>query len=95
MAWPTAEIAVMGPKGAVEVLFRKELDTADDPDAAADARIEEYRAEFAHPYIAAARGYIDDVIDPRTTRPRLINALDMLRDKRDENPRKKHGNLPL
>ena len=95
LAWPTAEIAVMGPKGAVEVLFRKELDMAEDPEAAAADRIEEYRAAFSHPYIAAARGYIDDVIDPRTTRPRLINALDMLRNKRDENPRKKHGNVPL
>ena len=95
LAWPTAEIAVMGPEGAVEVLFRKELNTAEDPEAAAEARIEKYRTEFAHPYIAAARGYIDDVIDPRTTRPRLINALDMLRNKRDENPRKKHGNIPL
>ena len=95
LAWPTAEIAVMGPEGAVEILFRKELDTAEDPEAAAEARIEEYRTEFAHPYIAAARGYIDDVIDPRTTRPRLINALEMLRNKRDENPRKKHGNIPL
>ena len=95
LAWPTAEIAVMGPEGAVEVLFRKEIHTAEDQAAAAATRIEEYRTEFAHPYIAAARGYIDDVIDPRTTRPRLINALDMLRNKRDENPRKKHGNLPL
>ena len=95
LAWPTAEIAVMGPKGAVEVLFRKELDDAEDPEAATEARIEEYKSQFAHPYIAAARGYIDDVIDPRTTRPRLINALDMLRNKRDENPRKKHGNIPL
>ena len=95
LAWPTAEIAVMGPEGAVEVLFRKEIDTAEDPEADAQARIEEYRTQFAHPYIAAARGYIDDVIDPRTTRPRLISALDMLRNKRDENPRKKHGNVPL
>jgi len=95
LAWPTAEIAVMGPEGAVEILFRKELETAEDPKAAAEAHIEEYRTQFAHPYIAAARGYIDDVIDPRTTRPRLISALDMLRNKRDENPRKKHGNLPL
>ncbi|HAW90768.1 MAG TPA: methylmalonyl-CoA carboxyltransferase, partial [Gemmatimonadetes bacterium] len=95
LAWPTAEIAVMGPKGAVEVLFRKELNASEDPEAAAEARIEEYRAQFAHPYLAAARGYVDDVIDPRTTRPRLINALEMLRNKRDENPRKKHGNVPL
>ena len=95
LAWPTAEIAVMGPEGAVEVLFRKDLDAAEDSEVATEARIEEYRTQFAHPYIAAARGYIDDVIDPRTTRPRLINALEMLRNKRDENPRKKHGNLPL
>ena len=95
LAWPTAEIAVMGPKGAVEVLFRKEIAESEDPKAATDARIEEYRERFAHPYIAAARGYIDDVIDPRQTRPRLIRALDMLRNKRDENPLKKHGNIPL
>src|SRR5436189_1489077 len=77
LAWPTAEIAVMGPKGAVEILFRKEIAQADDPDAAAEQRIEEYREKFAHPYIAAGRGYVDDVIDPRDTRPRLISALDM------------------
>ncbi|MDA0312653.1 MAG: methylmalonyl-CoA carboxyltransferase, partial [Gemmatimonadetes bacterium] len=95
LAWPQAEIAVMGPKGAVEVLFRKEIAASEDPQAATDARIEEYREKFAHPYIAAARGYVDDVIDPRQTRPRLINALDMLRNKRDENPTRKHGNIPL
>jgi len=95
LAWPQAEIAVMGPKGAVEILFRKEIDEADDPAAAVDARIEEYRDAFAHPYVAAARGYVDDVIDPRETRPRLVSALDMLRNKRDENPRRKHGNIPL
>jgi propionyl-CoA carboxylase beta subunit len=95
LAWPQAEIAVMGPKGAVEVLFRKEIAASDDPQAATDARIEEYREKFAHPYIAAARGYVDDVIDPRQTRPRLINALDMLQNKRDQNPARKHGNIPL
>jgi propionyl-CoA carboxylase beta chain len=95
LAWPQAEIAVMGPKGAVEILFRKELADAEDPEAAAEARIEEYRETLAHPYIAASRGYVDDVIDPRETRPRLISALDMLRNKRDENPLKKHGNIPL
>ena len=95
LAWPTAEIAVMGPKGAVEVLFRKEIAGADDPEAATERRLEEYRETFAHPYVAAGRGYVDDVIDPRDTRPRLIGALDMLRDKRDSNPPKKHGNLPL
>ncbi|MDT8340431.1 MAG: acyl-CoA carboxylase subunit beta [Longimicrobiales bacterium] len=95
LAWPTAEIAVMGPKGAVEVLFRRELAEADDPEAATEARIEEYREMFANPYIAAARGFVDDVIDPRATRPRLISALDMLRNKRDANPVRKHGNIPL
>ncbi|MDH5589025.1 MAG: acyl-CoA carboxylase subunit beta, partial [Gemmatimonadota bacterium] len=95
LAWPTAEIAVMGPKGAVEVLFRKEIATADDPAAATEARIQEYRERFAHPYEAAARGFVDDVIDPRETRPRLVSALDMLRNKRDENPVRKHGNVPL
>ncbi len=95
LAWPTAEIAVMGPKGAVEVLFRKEIAESADPAQAAADREQEYREQFAHPYIAAARGYIDDVIDPRETRARLISGLDMLRNKRDENPPRKHGNLPL
>jgi propionyl-CoA carboxylase beta subunit len=95
LAWPQAEIAVMGPKGAVEILFRKEIAASDDPAAATEARITEYRDKFANPYIAAARGYVDDVIDPRETRPRLISALDMLRDKRDQNPVRKHGNIPL
>ena len=95
LAWPTAEIAVMGPEGAVQVLFRKEIGESADPEGAARARIDEYRDRFAHPYVAAARGYIDDVIDPRDTRPRLISSLDMLRNKRDRNPTKKHGNIPL
>ena len=95
VAWPTAEIAVMGPKGAVEVLYRKEIADSSDPAAATDARVNEYTEKFANPYIAAAYGYVDDVIDPRDTRPRLISALDMLRGKRDRNPPKKHGNLPL
>jgi len=95
LAWPTAEIAVMGPKGAVEVLFRREIARADDPEAATEARIQEYRDTLAHPYIAAARGFLDDVIDPRETRPRLISALDLLRTKRDANPPRKHGNIPL
>ena len=95
LAWPTAEIAVMGPEGAVQVLFRKEIGGSEDPERAARARIDEYRERFAHPYVAAARGYIDDVIDPRDTRPRLISSLDMLRNKRDRNPTKKHGNIPL
>ncbi|MEO5510251.1 MAG: acyl-CoA carboxylase subunit beta [Longimicrobiales bacterium] len=95
LAWPTAEIAVMGPKGAVEVLFRKEIAESADPAQAAADKESQYREQFAHPYIAAARGYIDDVIDPRETRARLISGLDMLRNKRDENPPRKHGNLPL
>ena len=95
VAWPSAEIAVMGPKGAVEILFRKDIAESDDPAAATEARIEEYRSKFAHPYIAASRGYVDDIIDPRDTRPRLIEALDTLRGKRDRNPPKKHGNIPL
>jgi propionyl-CoA carboxylase beta chain len=95
LAWPQAEIAVMGPKGAVEILFRKEIAEAEDPAAATEARIQQYRDMLAHPFVAASRGYLDDVIDPRETRPRLINALDMLRNKRDANPVRKHGNIPL
>src|SRR4026209_414169 len=79
VAWPTAEIAVMGPKGAVEILFRKEINESADPQSATDAKINEYREKFAHPYVAAGRGYLDDIIDPRDTRPRLIEALDTLR----------------
>jgi propionyl-CoA carboxylase beta chain len=95
VAWPTAEIAVMGPKGAVEIIYKKDIAQADDPAAALDERVAEYTAKFANPYVAAGRGYIDDIIDPRDTRPRLIDALETLRDKRDRNPPKKHGNLPL
>jgi propionyl-CoA carboxylase beta chain len=95
LAWPTAEIAVMGPKGAVEILFRDEISAAADPAAETDRRIAEYTATFANPYKAAARGFIDDVIDPRDTRPRLIDALRALRGKRDRNPPRKHGNIPL
>ncbi len=95
LGWPTAEIAVMGPKGAVEILFRREIAAAEDPEVATEEKMAEYREKFAHPYIAASRGYLDDVIDPRDTRPRLISALEMLKNKRDENPLKKHGNIPL
>ena len=95
VAWPTAEIAVMGPKGAVEILFKKEITDATDPQAAMDQRVREYSEKFANPYVAAARGYVDDIIDPRDTRPRLIDALETLRTKRDKNPAKKHGNIPL
>jgi propionyl-CoA carboxylase beta chain len=95
IAWPTAEIAVMGPKGAVEILFRKDIADSGDPVRATDQMIDDYREKFAHPYIAAGRGYLDDIIDPRDTRPRLISALESLRSKRDKNPPKKHGNIPL
>jgi acetyl-CoA carboxylase carboxyltransferase component len=95
LAWPTAELAVMGPEGAVKIIFRKELAEAENPEQRKAELVEEYRQRFANPYIAAARGYLDDVIEPRFTRPRLINALEMLSNKRDSNPGKKHGNIPL
>jgi propionyl-CoA carboxylase beta chain len=95
VAWPTAEIAVMGPKGAVEILFRKEIAEAADPGAATDQRVREYTEKFANPYVAAGRGYVDDIIDPADTRPMLITALESLRGKRDRNPPRKHGNIPL
>jgi propionyl-CoA carboxylase beta chain len=94
-AWPTAEIAVMGPEGAVNIIFRKELAEAEDPEAARVRLVREYREKFANPYVAASWGYVDDVIEPRETRPRLISALEMLQNKRDSNPPKKHGNIPL
>jgi acetyl-CoA carboxylase carboxyltransferase component len=94
-AWPTSEIAVMGPEGAVNVVFRKEVAEADDPEAKRQELVEAYREEFANPYVAAGRGYIDDVIEPAETRPRIIEALKMLQNKRDTNPPKKHGNIPL
>jgi propionyl-CoA carboxylase beta chain len=95
LAWPTAEIAVMGPKGAVEILYRKELAAAADPAAELQRLSDDYTAKFANPYLAASHGYVDDVIDPRDTRPRLIDALRTLAGKRDRNPPRKHGNLPL
>ena len=94
-AWPTAEIAVMGPDGAVNIIFRDEIASAADPEAERARLVAEYRDRFANPYVAAARGYIDDVIEPKETRPRLIAALEMLRNKRDNNPPKKHANMPL
>jgi propionyl-CoA carboxylase beta chain len=94
-AWPTAEIAVMGPEGAVNIIFRKELAEAKDPAARKAELVREYRDKFANPYVAASRGYIDDVIEPHETRARLINGLEMLQNKRDSNPQKKHGNIPL
>ena len=94
-AWPTAEIAVMGPKGAVEIIYRKQLAEAEDPEATQAEFIEQYREKFANPYIAAEYGYVDDVIEPRTTRRKLIAGLEMLKNKVVNNPRKKHGNIPL
>jgi acetyl-CoA carboxylase carboxyltransferase component len=94
-AWPQAEIAVMGPDGAVNVIYRDQIQKAENKAEAKKKLVKEYQDKFANPYVAAARGYIDDVIDPRETRPMLIKALDMLQNKRDTNPPKKHGNIPL
>lgn len=94
-AWPSSEIAVMGPKGAVEIVFKKEIEQAENKEEAVEQKAEEYREKFANPYTAAERGYIDDVIEPKFTRIKLIRALDMLKNKVDSNPRKKHGNIPL
>jgi propionyl-CoA carboxylase beta chain len=94
-AYPTAEIAVMGPEGAVNIIYRRELAQAADPEAARKERVEEFREKFANPYIAAERGYVDEVIEPKFTRAKLITALRMLDTKRDSNPPKKHGNIPL
>jgi acetyl-CoA carboxylase carboxyltransferase component len=94
-AWPTAEIAVMGAEGAVNILFKDEIDKAEDADQRRKELIAEYTAKFANPYIAASRGYIDEIIEPRFTRIKLITTLEMLKNKRDSNPPKKHGNIPL
>jgi acetyl-CoA carboxylase carboxyltransferase component len=94
-AWPTAEIAVMGPDGAVNIVFRREIQEADDPEAKRKELLDDYRRQFANPYVTAARGFIDDVIERRDTRAKIIRALEMLRDKTDNNPPKKHGNIPL
>lgn len=94
-AYPGAEIAVMGPEGAANIIFRKEIEESDNPEETRSEKIEEYREQFANPYIAASRGRVDDIIDPRETRPRLIYALETLLSKREERPAKKHGNLPV
>ena len=94
-AWPTAEIAVMGPEGAVNIVYRRELAAAEDPERVRGQKVQEFLERFANPYIAAERGWIDDVIEPRSTRRRLITALEMLETKKDVNPPKKHGNIPL
>lgn len=94
-AWPTAEIAVMGPQGAVEIIFKKEIEKAEDKQKALEEKVQEYRSKFASPYIAAERGYIDEVLIPSETRPKLIKAFRLLDTKVDSNPKKKHGNIPL
>ena len=94
-AWPSGEIAVMGPEGAVNILYKRELDAASDPAELRAQKVSEFKEKLANPFVAAARGFIDEVIAPRTTRPRLITALDSLDGKRDRNPPKKHGNIPL
>jgi acetyl-CoA carboxylase carboxyltransferase component len=94
-AWPTAELAVMGPQGAVEIVYRRELQAAADPVARRAELVEEYTERYANPYIAAERGYIDDVIDPADTRIKLIAGLQLLESKREELPKRKHGNVPL
>lgn len=94
-AWPGAEIAVMGPHGAAEIIFKKEISESKDPKKTLADKVEEYRIKFANPYIAASRGYIDDVIEPAETRDKLIKALKILSNKQDSNPKKKHGNIPL
>jgi acetyl-CoA carboxylase carboxyltransferase component len=94
-AWPSAELAVMGPQGAVEILYRRELQNVADPEARRAELVEDYTERFANPYVAAERGYVDDVIDPADTREKLIAGLDMLRSKREELPKRKHGNVPL
>jgi acetyl-CoA carboxylase carboxyltransferase component len=95
VAWPTAEVAVMGPESAVNIVFRKELEDADDPEARRAELIADYRERFANPYVAAERGYVDDVIEPRRTRPVLIDALETALTKREPRPPRKHGNIPL
>nr|WP_289036676.1 acyl-CoA carboxylase subunit beta [uncultured Allobacillus sp.] len=94
-AWPNAEIAVMGPEGAANIIFAREINESDDPETTRKEKIDEYREKFANPYVAAGLGMVDDVIDPRETREKLVQALDILKDKQEERPKKKHGNIPL
>jgi len=94
-AWPTAEVAVMGPEGAVNIIFRHELEDAEDPAARREELIADYKERFANPWSAAERGYVDEVIEPRRTRPVLISALETALTKREPRPRRKHGNIPL
>lgn len=94
-AWPSAEIAVMGPKGAVEIIFKKEIENAENPEEELNKKLQEYIEKFANPFVTAERGFVDDIIYPRETRRKIINALELLKDKVDTNPKKKHGNIPL
>ncbi len=94
-AWPSAELAVMGPEGAVQIVFKKEIEEAQEPKKREAQLVREYRDRFANPYIAAGMGYLDDVIEPPETRPRVISAFTVLRTKREARPPKKHGNIPL
>lgn len=95
LAWPSAEIAVMGAEGAAKIVFRREIQAAKDPKAEEQRLVADYKAKFNNPWLAAARGYVDDVIEPRKTRPMLIQALELTAGKRDQNPPRKHGNIPL
>ncbi len=94
-AWPNAEIAVMGPEGAANIIFAKEIHNSPNPEETRAKKIKEYREKFANPYVAAKMGMVDDVIDPRETRIKLVQALDMLKSKKEDRPKKKHGNIPL
>ena len=94
-AWPGAEIAVMGPVGAINILFRSKVEKSENPEETRKKLVKEYTDEFANPYVAASNGHLDDVIDPRLTRSKLIKALKLLENKADTNPHKKHGNIPL
>jgi propionyl-CoA carboxylase beta chain len=94
-AWPSAELAVMGPKGAVEIIFKKEIESSENPELELERKLNEYIQKFANPYIAAERGFLDDIIEPKDTKRILINSFDLLKDKVDNNPKKKHGNIPL
>ena len=94
-AWPTAEVAVMGPEGAVNIIYRRDINASPTPDQRRQKLITDYKAHFANPYAAAERGYIDDVIIPHETRPKLITALRTLETKRQPGPHRKHGNIPL
>ncbi|MFZ2324722.1 MAG: acyl-CoA carboxylase subunit beta [Ignavibacteriaceae bacterium] len=94
-AWPTAELAVMGPKGAVQIIFKKDIDSSENPEKELENKLDEYIKKFANPYIAAERGFLDDIIDPKETKKILINTFELLKDKVDINPKKKHGNIPL